>query len=73
MVGDLPVQNQLDLDNILAAIGSGPRSSTVTFVPDVEGSDTVSEYGDQDPVIKPEPVLMTPTKGTEPGDAEEFS
>ena len=73
MVGKLPEQNQLDLDNILAAIGSGLASATVTFVKDVESSGTVSEDGTEDPVIKPEPVLMTPTKGTPPCDAEEFS
>ena len=73
MVGKQPESNQADLDNILAAVGSGLASATMTFVKDVEGSATVSENEDEEQIIRLQNVPETPTKdGAEDG-VEEFS
>ena len=72
-VGKDPERNQEDLDNILAAIGSGLASATMTFVKDAQETETESEDEAQDQIIKPEPVPTRPTKETPTGDAEEFS
>ena len=73
MVGKDPERNQEDLENILAAIGSGLASATMTFVKDAQQTETESENDPEEQIIKPEPVQMTPTKETPPCDAEEFS
>ena len=73
MVGKQPERNQDDLDNVLAAVGSGLASATMTFIKDAHETQTESEDEDGGQITKPDAEVVTASKDGGPAAVQEFS